>query len=284
MGKAGKALKIILLGLGSIGQRHARNLHALGHHVIAADPFVAAPEPNGVVTLFYRDWRRALAEHGDAQGCVIASPTAEHHAQLLFATFGNSQAIPVYIEKPIMTAEQYGFFSFKADILTISNQPYKIVTGFQYLFHPAMPTVRELARQYGELSFVGRDNLLARYGPDVDGVMVAHPVRTSLALLGPALDVSLISDGVCLTGHIFHKGGTSHYDFDMGSGPRESWVRANGAEVALTPDDGMYVAALAAWTTWLAGGPRDPRLSSLSDGLEVTRVLSKVSHYDHASA
>ena len=271
--------KIIIIGLGSIGRRHAKNALALGYSLVCADPYAAAVP--GVV--WYTDWRRSLAEHGDAQGCIIASPTDAHLEQLFTVARGG---VDCYIEKPVMTAGDYerlnnidGLHMLPLDGI------FKNVTGFQYLFHPAMPAVEKLARRYGAISFVGCDRLLARYGPDVDGVMVAHPIATALRFLGPAVDVNLMSNGVQLSGHIVHAGGkVSRYDFDMDRGPRESWARANGAEVALTPDDGMYVAALAAWTTWLGGGPRDQRLSSLSDGLEVTRTLAKVSHLESAES
>jgi hypothetical protein len=157
--------------------------------------------------------------------------------------------------------------------------------GFQYAFHPLMPSVERLARTHGELNFRGQDDLLARYGPDVEGVMVAHPVATALRLLGPAEDVRLFSDGVSLGGTITHQSGArSLYLFRMDRGPRESWAGAGPGRVALTPDDGMYRACLGAWLATLAGGERDPRLATLALGLAVSRVLAQVRRYDCVEA
>jgi hypothetical protein len=273
--------KLLILGLGSIGRRHAANLHTLGYHVIAADPFCAAPEPDGTVTLFYRDFRRALADHGDSAGVVIASPTAEHHAQVLFSTFSGPVPIPVYVEKPSMTTAQSEELSFRADILTIQRLGVKSVTGFQYFFHPQMPAVHSLALRHHEIAFRGNDDLLARYGKTVGEIMVAHPIASALRFFGPAGAVELRSNGIALQGTIIHQGGcASHYDFDMSRGPRESWAGSYGTSIALTPDPSMYVLALSSWLDWLDGGPRDPRLSSLAEGLEVSRVLSQVARVE----
>jgi hypothetical protein len=275
-GKARATLKILLFGYGSIGRRHARNLHALGHHVVAADPFSAPPAPDGTVALFYRDWRRALADHGDAAGVVIASPTAEHAHQLAAAMV--VRGLPVYCEKPLVAPEH-------VDWLAPANFRERCAVGFQYAFHPLMPSVERLARTHGELNFRGQDDLLARYGPDVEGVMVAHPVATALRLLGPAEDVRLFSDGVSLGGTITHQSGArSLYLFRMDRGPRESWAGAGPGRVALTPDDGMYRACLGAWLATLAGGERDPRLATLALGLAVSRVLAQVRRYDCVEA
>jgi hypothetical protein len=278
-------MKILLFGLGSIGLRHAKNLHALGHHVVGADPFAARPEPDGTIALHYTDWHRALADHGDAAGCVIASPTAAHYKQIagvLLSAHLQGNHIPLYCEKPILTVDDYMDLDHMWSVDSMRQQE-KCVVGFQYFFHPYMPSVARLAAKHGALEFSGQDQLVERYGPDVEGVMVAHPLATALRLLGPAADVALTSDGVRLTGHVTHaSGAVSRYDFRMDAGPRESWAGAGGSSVALTPDDGMYRACIGAWTAWLAGGPRDARLSSLADGLAVTDVLARVRRTERA--
>ena len=149
--------------------------------------------------------------------------------------------------------------------------------GFQYRFHPQMRRIKRLAARYGLLHFYGFDDLLARYGPNVDGVLVAHPLDTALRLLGPAQNVALKSDGLHLSGYILHPAGrVSTYNFRIDRGPRESWVDSGRAVVELAPDAGMYRAALFAWLVWLAGGARDARLSALADGLAVSEALAKV--------
>lgn len=269
-------MKVILFGLGSIGRRHARNLRALAHHVIAADPHAAPPEPDGTVSLFYRDWRRALADHADAGGCVIASPTAHHLEQIMEVSHAE---IPCYVEKPLLTAADYRQLAVEHLLPTLPLYGRHAV-GFQYAFHPRMPSVERLARKYGELSFSGQDDLLARYGPDVEGIMVAHPCATAIRLLGAVAEVCLLSDGVHLSGHITHAHGVSRYDFRLDRGPRESWAGAGGNSVALPPDDGMYRDCLSAFLTLAASGQRDARLADLSLGVQVSAALAEVRRWE----
>jgi lactate dehydrogenase-like 2-hydroxyacid dehydrogenase len=63
-------MRIGILGYGSIGSRHGRNLTALGHKIIIHDPSMADSLPKGVVI-----------EKSDA--VVIASPTSEHLNDML---------------------------------------------------------------------------------------------------------------------------------------------------------------------------------------------------------
>ena len=62
-------MKIGVLGLGSIGKRHAENLISLGHEVYGFDP--VAPKINGVKNVS-RD------EIWDQKAVVIASPSSQH--------------------------------------------------------------------------------------------------------------------------------------------------------------------------------------------------------------
>lgn len=268
--------KFLLFGYGSIGHRHTQNLRRLrpAAQLVIADPYCIQPGPR---QLFYRDWRRALSDHGDADGAIIASPTSEHLTQLLAA---DHAGISVYVEKPLLTVADYRQLAAE-QLLTGLPLDARHVCGFQYLFHAAMPTVERLARQCGELTFAGSDDLLGRYGRDVEGMMVAHPIATALRLFGPAFGVHLHSDGVRLAGHVYHQsGGVSHYDFAMDRGPRESWVRAGGREVALGPSDNMYLDCMASWLDFIEGGPRDSRLSSVSEGVAVTQILAQVARVE----
>ena len=261
-------MKLLCIGAGSIGRRHIANAAALGCQVVAADPF-AAPVPG---VLWYPDWRRALADHGDAGGVIIASPTAHHLEQLMEAAHAG---IPAYVEKPFLSAADYRQLAVEHLLPTLPLYA-RHVCGFQYFFHPHMPQVADLARRHGELAFSGQDALLERYGPNVGEIMVAHPLATALRYLGAAQSAALVSDGVRLRGSVTHLAGVSYYDFDMGAGPRQSWVRAARRKVELGACDSMYSDCLAAWLRWVAGGPSDARLSDLALGLEVSRILSEV--------
>jgi predicted dehydrogenase len=188
--------------------------------------------------------------------------------------------LPAYVEKPLMTDRDYRELAAEALLPTLPLYE-RHVCGFQYLFHPQMPAVHSLALRHREIAFRGNDDLLERYGPNVGEIMVAHPIASALRFFGPAGAVELRSNGIALQGTIIHRGGgASHYAFAMDRGPRESWAGAYGTSIALTADPGMYLDCLRAWLDWLDGGPRDPRLSSLAEGLEVSRVLAAVARVE----
>lgn len=255
--------KYIIIGLGSIGQRHWRNLMALRPeaHVILADPFCRFPA-GADSRLFYRDWALALQHHQDVDGVIIASPTSEHLEQLTACV-----GVPVFVEKPPCEA---GESLALARLMTYSTN--RVAVGFQYRYHHAI----ERARNWRALWFRARDRLIERYGCAVGEAMAAHPIDTAIRLLGKSTQTDLVSDGARLTGSITHKRGLSRHDYDISSGPRESTI-AHGAEVIdLYPDDGMYLRCLAAWLAWAEGGEFDPRLATLGDGLAVVKVLEQV--------
>lgn len=267
-GSGGERVKVLILGVGSIGHRHGMNVRALHPraNLVLADPRFAHPFPNQeLIEAFdtpgnvFADWRAALAAHPDATAAIIASPTDCHGEQM----WALAQAsIPFYVEKPLGTVD-------------IPSDAVRCATGFQYRYHPAMPKVAHLARQR-LLTFTARDDLLARYGPRVADIMGAHPIDTALRLLGPARRVSLDSDGVWLYGGVEHENGHSTYDLGMRAGQRVSRVSGASDAVDLPPNDEMYRDALTAWLAWVVGGVYTAPLATLADGLAVQRVLDEV--------
>lgn len=241
-------MKVILFGFGSIGQRHFANLKTLrpGVELYRYDP------PKGMRIIDAPD-------HYDA--AIIASPT-EHHADHM-AACGHT-GTPFYVEKPL-------------GMLTVTTDFNTCAVGHQYRFHHAMPAIRQAALKTGVLHFHARDSLLDRYGPDVDGIMAAHPIDTALWLLGPALSVGLVSDGVAMRGTIEHERGYSTHDYRLDSGPRVSTV-TSGKAFELDANNEMYLDALRAWLEWVEGGQRDERTCTLEQGLAVMDVLGKVKH------
>lgn len=263
-------LKLLCIGAGSIGKRHIANALAMGCSVVAADPYASAIP--GV--LWYTDWETMMADHADtAQAAIISSPTAAHFNQ---ARRVLASGLPVYLEKPAVAVADVD--AFRA---MIEQAPKNVVmrscVGFQYRCHPQFPQVQKLARS-GYLHFEGKDRLLSRYGKDVAGVMVAHPIHTALHFLGPAMSAHLTSDGIRLSGSVLHAGGNkSYYNFNMDyDGPRESWVCGDGRDVALNANDDMYIDYLKCFVSLARNGWLDLRLAALVDGLRVSEVLRQV--------
>jgi predicted dehydrogenase len=129
---------IAVLGLGSIGLRHARNLLALGARVIGFDPseerrsMLAA---EGGLPAFHRD--EALAA---ATAAIIASPSGAHFDDM---RAGLDAGCHLFVEKPLSHTNQ-GL----ADLLDRANAAGKVVAvGFNLRHHPAVLQAHRIIRE-----------------------------------------------------------------------------------------------------------------------------------------
>lgn len=160
--------RIGVVGLGSIGARHARNLVELGHEVKGCDPHVESGE-------FHVE--RRLEKIADwADGLVIASPTTLHRPHLAWA---REVGKPTFIEKPI------------ADVkITVPNNV--IMVGYNLRFHQTVRRVDAIIRQgtigvpFWANFIVSQKNSRPIY--QRDGVILnwSHEIDLALHLLGPA--------------------------------------------------------------------------------------------------
>jgi len=144
-------VKVLIAGLGSIGQRHARNLRALfGNgveilaHRVRGLPHVITEtmtiEPDGVVEDRYgiRSFAHlddALAEHPVA--AIICNPTSAHVEAALAAVRAGCH---VLIEKPLSHA-MHGV----DELMSLAEEQGVVAAvGYQMRFHPALVRLREL--------------------------------------------------------------------------------------------------------------------------------------------
>ncbi len=91
-------MKALIVGLGSIGARHANNLHALGVHDLSVYRTSDRPPPRSIpdeVRTFH-DYNEALNEKPDI--VIIANPTSLH---LDFALEAARRGCHLYLEKPV---------------------------------------------------------------------------------------------------------------------------------------------------------------------------------------
>ena len=269
-------MKILLFGLGSIGQRHLDNMHSLlpDAAVIVADPVMREDGER-----IFSNWREAVSVHYDSSCAVIASPTWMHLDQLVACVYRHDIR-RVYVEKPpcaMNEIEQYEKMESYAG-------KWPCAVGFQYRFNPTVSIAMPIVRRNGHVEFFARDDLIGRYGRTCLETMASHPIDTACYLLGDAISVDLHTDGMSVWGEATHQHGVSVYNISMGEGPRESMLATESSDGRtrdsweLEAGNGMYRDALAAWLTWAGGGEHDERTATLADGLRVMRVMSRAQY------
>ncbi len=144
-------MKILIVGLGSIGQRHARNLRSiLGDrvellawrvrrltHVIT--PAMEADASRNVEAEYnikaFDDLNLALAEKPDA--AFISNPTSHH---LLAAQSCAEQNCHLFIEKPV----SHSLAGLHRLLKTVDDRKLCALVGYQFRFHPYVKAVSEL--------------------------------------------------------------------------------------------------------------------------------------------
>lgn len=171
-------MKIGVLGLGSIGFRHAKNLRDMGHEVVGYDP--AVPSLSATTT------REFVIDESDA--VVIATPTEQHYDDLMdcLACFNK----PVFVEKPLVaTKEQLKALEeyHELDHVMVGNN-----LRFRRCVQEAHPVVRDarcamftLSQRNDKPGYL-RDGVTLNWG--------AHEIDLALHFFGPGkVDVASIN-------------------------------------------------------------------------------------------
>src|SRR3989344_3732753 len=134
-------MKLLIIGGGSIGSRHARNAQALGHDVVLSDP---DPERGQ-----YADYKTALEqEHIDV--AIVATPSGLHVEEALFLA---GKGTPIFMEKPLATSRD------GLDELVRLVREKKVITmmGQSYRWHEGLLKLKALLES-GALGKVLRVN------------------------------------------------------------------------------------------------------------------------------
>lgn len=128
-------LSFLVIGLGSIGKRHLRNLAALGVRDITVlrRERKPAPEPDLPPFQTETDLKSALAQKPD--GVIIASPTAFHFSQAIAAAEAGCH---ILMEKPISHTMDGATSLLKA----VNQNGVIFQTGFQFRFHPVLREIK----------------------------------------------------------------------------------------------------------------------------------------------
>jgi len=120
-------MQIGILGLGSIGMVHAKNLRAMGHDIYTHD--IADPTSHGL----------ELME--DAEAIVIATPSDQHTIDM----YCHFQSKHLFVEKPIGTSDQCAI-DIKA-MLAVSKKVIMVANNCRY--HPVVKVVKERMHELG---------------------------------------------------------------------------------------------------------------------------------------
>jgi predicted dehydrogenase len=130
-------LRALVVGLGSIGRRHARNWAALGLGPVAVcrQTNTTQPEPLGIDAREFRDLDEALDDRPDV--VLVTNPTSLHVATACKAVQAGAH---VFVEKPIShTLEGV------AHLLSEAERSQKLLmVGYNLRFHPGLARLRQL--------------------------------------------------------------------------------------------------------------------------------------------
>jgi predicted dehydrogenase len=138
--------KILIVGLGSIGRRHLRNLVALGEKDVVLVRSHRSSLPDAELEGFAveGDLGRALEKHRPG-GVIIANPTSLHVDAALTAAQADCSLL---LEKPVADSlEEAGRLQ-----AVVQKTGARVLMGFQFRFHPAL----ELARRTISSGELGR--------------------------------------------------------------------------------------------------------------------------------
>ena len=164
-----KAIGVI--GLGSIGMRHAINLIKMGYNVIVYDP--ALPPDSRMQTIMWSTDINVVIKEADA--IVIASPTPLHANHII-----DAGGKPIFLEKPVADIELAGLPS---NVLMV---------GYNLRFHSCV----KKAKEWLDAGLIGEplwaNFTCAQYNAKPayrrDGVILnwSHEIDLALYLLGDA--------------------------------------------------------------------------------------------------
>lgn len=187
-----------VIGLGSIGMRHAKNLLALGHTVWGFDPddqrgMELVSSGGFTIEFSYGDMSVVTDRFSDMcetfDGVVIASPTHLHHDQIAIADYKKTK---IFCEKPITHAGLH-------EAINLSNI---IMVGYNLRFHSCV----KQAKEWLDAGLIGQpiwaNFTLSQYSDKPpylrDGVILnwSHEIDLCLYLLGEA-EISTSATRVC---------------------------------------------------------------------------------------
>lgn len=129
--------KVLLIGYGSIGKRHARNLVDLG-----IKPYILTKYPDKLRARFLKDI--SMIKNSGVEYCIIASPTARHLEDLKKCLKYADRLKKVLIEKPLECSYSKG-----KEIIKISKlHKFKAFTAYNLRFIDAFELINKYLKAH----------------------------------------------------------------------------------------------------------------------------------------
>lgn len=168
-------MKFFILGLGSIGTRHAKNLKAMGHVVMGWDSDGLRRTEASKIGIAIGEG----AKIPNADALLVCTPTSEHWAGICYGAMYKKHT---FVEKPLHTHIPS---VLEQTIATMKEKNLVVMVGNMLRFHPEVRRVKPLIRQpYSALFQVLQRN--DRYKDPVVLNWGAHEIDLACYLLGPA--------------------------------------------------------------------------------------------------
>ena len=159
----GISLKILILGCGSIGSRHARNLKSLGvNEIVLCDPDPSRLDSLGKkigTNLLYKNYKDAVKKNSNVTAALICTPTIDHVEPAIYFA---RKKVNLFIEKPLSNNLN------KIQLLRNTTRSNKIIVmiGHSFLFDSGFIKLKSLLKKkiIGNIYFA--TYFLGQYLPD----------------------------------------------------------------------------------------------------------------------
>jgi predicted dehydrogenase len=185
-------MRALVVGLGSIGRRHARNWAALGLGPLSVcrQRGLPLPEPLGVEASEFHDLAAALSEQPDV--VLVTNPTSLHLDVACRALLAGAH---VFVEKPLAHT-----LSGVAELLAMArNDQRHVMVGYNLRFHPGLVRLRQLVREHAIGKVVSARAEVGEYLPHwhpAEDYRAGYSARRALGG-GAVLTFSHELDAVC---------------------------------------------------------------------------------------
>ena len=152
-------MKILLVGLGSIGKRHLRNILSLGYKNISlvSQSFKSTEEFNNL--LIYSTVEQAISKN-NFDAAIICVPTSFHIQTLNILL--NAGIKNIYLEKPV----SHNYFDIQKSKELIQKNNSRVIVGYDLHYDLGLQKVNELISSNTIGTIVSANAQVGQYLPD----------------------------------------------------------------------------------------------------------------------